>query len=137
DEPEWNLEDFTLDRDYPEARARLAAIINVEETDLRPFTRRGSKLIIYHGCDDPAIPPADTIAYYEAIRRQLGPTADDHVRLFMVPGMMHCAGGPGATQFDMLPHLERWVERGEAPERVLAVKPDSGEPPFSRPLCPW
>ena len=58
------------------------------------------------------------------------------VRLFMVPGMTHRAGGPGATSFDMQPELERWVERGEAPERVIAVKPGS-EASFSRPLCAW
>jgi feruloyl esterase len=55
----------------------------------------------------------------------------------MVPSMGHCAGGPGATSFDMQAVLERWVDHGEAPERVVAVKPDSGDPSLTHPLCVW
>ena len=137
DDPKWTVEDFDIDRDYRAARERIAPIINAEDPDISAFARRGGKLIMYQGWYDPAITPADTIRYYEEMRRRLGPDADDHVRLFMVPGMGHCAGGPGATQFDMQPVLENWVEQGEAPDRVIAVKPDSGNPPLSRPLCPW
>jgi len=137
DDPAWKVENFDIDRDYRAARQRIAPIINVESPDISAFARRGGKLIVYQGWYDPAITPADTIAYYEEMRRRLGSAADDHVRLFMVPGMGHCASGPGATQFDMQPALEKWVEQGEAPDRIIAVKPDSGNPPFSRPLCPW
>jgi feruloyl esterase len=136
DDPAWKIEDFKLDRDYPIGRERVAPIVDVSTADLSAFTRRGGKLIIYQGWDDPIIAAASTIDYYEAVRERIGSAADDHVRLFMVPGMGHCAGGPGATSFDMQPELEKWVERGEAPERVIAVKPDS-DPPFSRPLCAW
>lgn len=137
DDPAWKVENFDIDRDYRAARERVAPIINAESPDISEFARRGGKLILYQGWHDPAITPAETIAYYEEMRRRLGPTANDHARLFMVPGMGHCAGGPGATQFDMQPALEKWVERGEAPDRIIAVKPGSGNPPFSRPLCPW
>jgi hypothetical protein len=136
DDPAWKIEDFKLDRDYPVARERVAPIVDVTSPDISAFTRRGGKLIIYQGWDDPIISAASTIEYYEEVRKRIGPAAHDHVRLFMVPGMMHCAGGPGATSFDMQPELEKWVERGEAPERVIAVKPDSAEP-FSHPLCAW
>jgi len=137
DDPTWKVENFDIDRDYRAARERIAPIINAENPDISEFARRGGKLIVYQGWYDPAITPADTIAYFEEMRRRLGSAADDHVRLFMVPGMGHCAGGPGATQFDMQPALENWVSRGEAPDRIIAVKPDSGNPPSSRPLCPW
>ncbi len=136
DDPNWSVENFNLDRDYPLGRERVAPIVNVDTPDLSAFVRRGGKLIIYQGWNDPIITGADTIKYYEEVRRKIGASAGDHVRLFMVPGMTHCAGGPGATSFDMQPELEKWVERGKPPERVIAVKPDSKES-FSRPLCPW
>ena len=137
DDPNWKIEDFNLDRDYRVARARLAPILDPDDPDLSAFTRRGGKLIIYQGWDDPVVPPTNTIEYYESVRRRIGPAAARQVRLFMVPGMTHCAGGPGATSFDMQPVLEKWVERGEAPEKVVAVKPGSGDPPMSHPLCAW
>jgi pimeloyl-ACP methyl ester carboxylesterase len=136
DDPNWKVENFDIDRDYPLARERIAPIINADNPDLSAFARRGGKLIVYHGWYDPAISAAETVKYYEKVRHHLGSTADDHVRLFMVPGMGHCAGGPGATSFDMQPALEKWVEQGKAPERIVAAKPDS-DPAFTRPLCPW
>jgi feruloyl esterase len=136
DDPAWMVENFDLDRDYPAARAHIASVINADNADLRAFAQRGGKLIMYQGWNDPVITPRETIKFYEEVRQHLGAAADDHVRLFMVPGMGHCGGGPGATSFDMQPELERWVERGQAPERVIAVNPESAQP-FSRPLCVW
>ena len=137
DDPAWTIESFDLDRDYAVARERVAPVLNVESADLSAFTSRGGKLILYQGWDDAGIPAAETIGYYEDVLRHIGPLAASQVRLFMVPGMGHCAGGPGATAFDMVPVLERWVEHGEAPERVIAKKPDSGDPPLTHPLCAW
>jgi feruloyl esterase len=137
DDPQWKIANFDLNRDYPLARARIAPVINADNPDISAFTRRGGKLIIYQGWDDPAITAASTIKYYEDVRRHIGPKAAGQLRLFMVPGMMHCGGGPGATSFDMQAELENWIERGKAPERVIAVKPESGEPPLSHPLCSW
>lgn len=137
DDPTWKVQGFQLDRDYPVARTRTDPIIDIESPDLRAFAARGGKLIIYQGWGDPAITPEDTLGYYEAVRRRIGPRAAEQVRLFMVPGMGHCASGPGATSFDMQPALERWVERGEAPERIVAVKPGSEASPWTHPLCAW
>lgn len=137
DDPDWSIEDLDLDRDYAVARERVAPILNVEDPDLGAFIQNGGKLIMYQGWNDVAIPPAESIKYYEAVQNRNGQKAASHVRLFMVPGMGHCAGGAGATSFDMQPVLERWVEHNETPERVIAVKPDSGEPPLTRPLCVW
>lgn len=137
DDPEWKLELFKLDRDYPTALQRIAPTLNADSPDLLPFARRGGKLMMYQGWDDPVISASETLAYLDAVKGKLGTSADDSVRLFMVPGMGHCAGGPGATSFDLQPALERWVEQGQAPERVIASKPDESDAPFSRPLCPW
>jgi feruloyl esterase len=136
DDPNWKVETFDLDRDYPQAKARIGDVINAEDPDLRAFAKRGGKLIMYQGWADPAITPLETIGYLDAVRKA-SPSAARNVRLFMVPGMMHCAGGPGANVFDMQPALEAWVEKGLAPERIIATDAASGTPPASRPLCAW
>ena len=137
DDPSWKIQGFNIDRDYRVAQARLAPILDADNPDLRAFARAGGKLIIYQGWDDPIVPPTDTIKYYDAVRRRLGPEDAKQVRLFMVPGMMHCAGGPGATSFDMQPVIEKWVQRGVAPQEVIATKLGSGTPPMTHLLCVW
>ncbi len=136
DDPDWSDDDFDLDRDYAASSSRIQPVVDSGNPDISAFAARGGKLILYHGWSDPLIPGANTVRYYEAVLAQLGTQADSSVRLFMVPGMEHCGGGPGATAFDMIPHLEAWVERGEAPERVIAFARES-DSPFSRRLCAW
>lgn len=139
DNPLWLPLFFNLDSDYPVSHAGVEHIVDSGNPDISAFAQRGGKLIIYHGWNDALIPGANAVRYYEAARGYLGAALEDTARLFMVPGMGHCSGGAGATSFDMVPHLKAWVERGEAPERVIAVQPGSlGAPPtLSRPLCPW
>jgi feruloyl esterase len=74
---------------------------------------------------------------YEDVLKTMGSRANDVARLFMVPGMIHCGGGPGATSFDMLTVLERWVEQGVAPEQVPASRIADGKIIRTRPLCPY
>lgn len=135
DDPTFKIASYDFHRDYPAARARLGPSLNAS-TDLSAFARRGGKLIIYQGWADPAVTAGSTIQYVDEVQRKIGPQAAGHVRLFMAPGMGHCAGGPGPDSFDMQSALERWVEQGEAPERVVAEK-RGGPDPFSRPLCAW
>jgi feruloyl esterase len=67
-----------------------------------------------------------------------GPSqVQDNYRLFMVPGMGHCGGGDGTTNFDMLAALEQWVEQGKAPERITASHGTNGQSDRTRPLCPF
>lgn len=107
-------------------------------TDLNAFRSRGGKLILYHGMADAAFSALDTIAYYERLSTAM-PSVSDFSRLFLVPGMGHCSGGPGTDRFDMLTPLVAWVENGTAPARVEA---SSSTPGYfgvsarSRPLCP-
>ena len=130
--------------------ARTSHALDANDPDLKPFVARGGKLILYHGWNDPAISALNTIEYYEAMRAATGEKlADSSVRLYMVPGMQHCIGGPGATflgQFGTLTEqggaygaLERWVEAGTAPGRIVATK-WAGRPSkvvMTRPLCPY
>jgi hypothetical protein len=137
---------FATDAKYTESSVQFMTPPNA--TDLSPFKARGGKMIVYHGNSDPVFSVNDTINWYEGLNRNHAGKAADFARLFTVPGLNHCQGGPATEQFDMLTALVNWVEKGQAPESVLAtarpgVNPDvpagwqSNGKPRSRPLCPW
>jgi TonB family protein len=126
---------------------------NAIDPNLKPFAARGGKLIIYHGWSDAALPPQASVNYYNSVEEALGPGKPTlFMRLFMVPGMQHCGEGPGANSFgqfaaagdadhDLSLALERWVERGIAPDKLIATKfvddkPEKGVA-MTRPLCPY
>lgn len=107
---------------------------------LLPFIQQGRKLILYHGTSDPALPAARTVQFYQELSTLLHgrDKAAANVRLFLVPGMQHCSGGVGPDQFDTLSALEAWVERGKAPDAILArTKADTTIAPHELPLCPY
>jgi hypothetical protein len=145
-DPEWEIDRFDIDRDYAKAREIIGPLMDSDDPDLSAFTGSGGKLLLYHGWNDAAIPAGATIDYHAALRSTLGPVADAQIRLFMIPGMMHCGAGVGPTDFDLLGPMDRWVESGAAPERIVAKEYD---PPAlfapapgakvvrTRPLCPW
>jgi feruloyl esterase len=142
--PGWDFRTFDYDRDVPFADAKLGRILDAFDPDLTSFERRGGKLILYHGWSDPSISPLNTIDYYESVvsllrKQDRGQQAEQRaqafVRLFMVPGMLHCSGGPGPSRFDMLTALEDWKEQGRAPERVVASHATNGVTDRTRPLC--
>jgi hypothetical protein len=92
------------------------------DPDLRAFRDAGGKLMIYSGWGDWGVTPSQTLMYYDAVRRAMGgqEATDRFVRLFMVPGMSHCGGGPTPDTSEMLRQMVKWVEEGEAPESILA-----------------
>jgi feruloyl esterase len=106
---------------------------------------------MYHGFDDTRVAPADSINYYEhavaaiengknaksGARQDDGKRTQDLIRLFMVPGMAHCGGGPGPTTFDALSALEDWVERAVTPQRLIGSHLTDGAVTMTRPLCPY
>jgi hypothetical protein len=119
-----------------------------DATRLSAFKARGGKMIVYHGNSDPVFSVNDTINWYEGLDRNHGGRAADFARLFTVPGLNHCQGGPATEQFDMLTALVDWVEKGQAPQQVIAsarpgINPDvpaswvSNGKPRTRPLCPY
>lgn len=137
DDPTFSWKVLNLDRDLPRLKT-MTEILSPLDPDLRPFKKSGGKLIMYHGWSDPGISAAGTVAYYEQMVDVVGgqKSADDFARLFMVPGMHHCGGGPGPNTFDMLPALEAWVEKGVAPAQVVASRVTDGKTERTRPLCP-
>jgi feruloyl esterase len=116
---------------------------------LSTMQARGAKMIVYHGAGDPVFSALDTVSWYEQFNQRNGGHAERAVRLYLVPGMNHCRGGPATDQFDLLGPLINWVEHGQAPEAVTAHArgagnpvpnpevPASWAPDRSRPLCPF
>lgn len=107
-------------------------------TNLSVFAGRGGKQIFYHGMSDPWFSASDTVGYFERLMKDNGGAeqASNFSRLFLVPGMGHCSGGPGALdRFDLLGAIVDWVENGKAPQSVTAI--GAGSPSVSRPLCAY
>jgi hypothetical protein len=105
--------------------------------DLSAFRDLGGKLILWHGWSDAALTALASIDYYERAEA-LDPALRDYFRLFMMPGVMHCARGPGPDRVDWDQAIVDWVEQGVAPERVVASKRDAdGRTVLTRPLCPY
>jgi feruloyl esterase len=142
-DPKWDSHTFNFKTDPLLIDQKLAAALNATDPDLRPFKRRGGKLLHYHGYSDADIPPRSSINYYQRVTKTLGGRSqvDPFYRLFMVPGMGHCGGGPGANSFDMLPALQQWVEHGMPPAKVVATKYIDDDPKNgvvrTHPLCPY
>jgi feruloyl esterase len=137
---------LNFDTDVEYADQKAAPLLNSTNPDLRPFYGRGGKLIQYHGWGDAAISPQNSIDYYELVKSMMasypkGGTVDDFYRLFMVPGMGHCGGGIGATNFgsQLVPALDLWVEKGTAPEQFTGTGKVVGDPQkaLTRPICAY
>ncbi len=109
--------------------------------NLLPFIERGKKLILYHGTSDPALAATRTMKYYEDLAEAAEMSFGElqkNVRLFMVPGMHHCVGGPGPDFFDTLTALDNWVEGVAKPDAILAIHFAGNTPPAidrTMPLC--
>lgn len=107
-------------------------------TDLTQFKNRGGKLMIVHGVSDPVFSINDTISWWNQVNEANNGAAASFVRLFAVPGMNHCAGGPATDQYNAFGALVDWVEKGAAPERIVATAgPNTPWPGRTRPLCPY
>ena len=164
--PTFTYLNFNFDTDMQTLDSVLAPILNANSTDLSAFKGRGGKILAYHGWSDPLASPQDGINYYERLVAAQGGSTNSatkavqsYYRLFMVPGMYHCSGGPGPNAFgqpygtstiipgplkpdaghDVFRALQQWVEKGVAPQRVVATKysndDDTQSVQMTRPLC--
>jgi feruloyl esterase len=132
----WDYRRYDLSRSAADTKA-INALLSPNNPDLTAFAKRGGKLILAHGWSDPALNPQMTIDYFEAVRRR-DASASQYTRLFMMPGVLHCVGGTGCDTADWYSVITAWVERGVAPERVVARKLGAGGSAIrSRPLCAY
>jgi feruloyl esterase len=112
--------------------------VNASNADISEFVRRGGKLILSGGWNNALVPAGAVVDYYTRVGSTLGAGETRRsVRLYMVPGMIECNGGPGTDTFDMLGVVRRWVERGQAPAEVIASRVEHGKVVRTRPLCPY
>jgi tannase/feruloyl esterase len=154
DKAGWDYKTADLSQATKASDEKGAKVLNATDPDLSRFRNRGGKLIIYHGWDDPAISALNTIDYFHQVQTKMGAqNVESFLRVYMVPGMQHCGGGPGATSFEegvqarqdaehnMRLALEDWVEKDAAPSKIIASKyADSNpgsQPSMTRPLCPY
>ncbi len=135
-DPDWDYSTYDLDRAFSDSR-HVARLLNADDPDLSAFRDRGGKLLLWHGWSDTALSAYKSIDYYEEAEA-LDPGLRDYFRFFLMPGVLHCAGGPGPDQVDWFSAIADWVERGQAPDRIVASKQDAeGNTTRTRPLCPF
>jgi hypothetical protein len=132
---------FDFDKDTANLNKNTPLVSYSASTDISKFKARSGKIIWYHGVSDPGPPVHGTIAYYKALTARYGGLRETQAfaRLFLIPNMGHCRGGPSTDQFDMLTPLVAWVEQGKAPDEIIASGTRFNTPPTtrSRPLCPY
>jgi feruloyl esterase len=155
-DPKWNPLTADAEGALRESREKRAADLDATDPDLRKFSAHGGKLILYHGWNDQAISPRNTINYYKSVQEKMGDAnADSFLRLYMAPGVEHCAGGPGPSFFGqfglatakgspygLFDSLVNWVEKGLPEDNITATKYGPGEHGapqvlMTRPLCAY
>ena len=152
----WDWRKFDYDHDVSYADRKVAAV-NASSPDLSAFMARGGKIIMYSGWADPVGPPLDAINYYKQVEAVIGgrQKTQTFFRLFMVPGMAHCGGGPGPNFFggfgpvasppeikrepehDVMSALVQWVDRGVAPDQIVAAHVTGSNIDRTRPVCAY
>jgi len=130
--PDFDWHEWDLDKTLPFVDKQIG-YVDAVNPDLGKFKSSGGKLLITHGWSDTSITPETTLWYYDQVLNKMGKNQSDWLRLFMVPGMGHCGGGPGVNTFDSIGTLEKWVEKGLAPDQMMG----NGAQGLTRPLCPY
>ena len=140
--PEFDGNSVTPDlyeRLWDQSVEEFGIVIGTDNPDLSAFRDRGGKAIVWHGWADQLITAHGSIDYYRRVQARAGGAeeAAEFIRLFMAPGVSHCAGGAGPQPTGQLEALVAWVEEGRAPETILATRNDQNGVTRSRPLCPY
>jgi feruloyl esterase len=137
--PNWDYKMLNIEKDVPLFDKTIGPTMNSSDTNLKPFFDHGGKLLMYHGWADPGIPAGNSVEYYSNVVKGLGGEArtSNSIRLFMLPGVGHCAGGDGPSTADWLGTLDQWRDMGKSPDSILASHSTMGVVDKTRPLCPY
>ena len=137
-DPHWDWRTFDVDRDLAKAEEALRGILTALDADISTFVGHGGKLLMYHGWSDQDIAPLASVNFYKSATKAIGDArAASSLRLFMVPGMGHCQGGPGTDVFDKVAAVDQWVETGKKPQSIEAAHMTAGNVDRTRPLCAY
>jgi hypothetical protein len=135
--PQWDYKSYDYDKDLAASFKAGSDILDVPSEGLTKFVEKGGKLLLSHGWADGLIPAGNTAAFYRSMKSKMDPKKmDDSVRLFMLPGVGHCGGGDAPSVTDMLSAIDQWVEKGKAPQRILASNAPN-QKAMTRPICPY
>lgn len=134
-QPDYDYKNFDFDRDV-ELLDRWSRLADAKDSDLSAFRASGGKIIMTYGWADSILQPMMGVNYYEKAAAA-NEDVEDFFRLFMVPGMSHCAGGVGPDQMDAVSAIIDWVEKDKQPDTLIAKKIVGGETVRERPLCPY
>jgi hypothetical protein len=141
-DPEWDwraLDYSTFPEFFADTVEQVGPLMATDNPDLRAFRDGGGKLVLWHGWNDQLINAVGTVDYYDRVTDELGggyERTQEFARLFMAPGVMHCAGGNGPQPQGLFEAVVDWVEQDKAPEQILGRKPTEGGTQ-TRPLCPY
>jgi len=134
-QPDWDYSTYNFSHFAQDTRM-AASYLDATNANLDSFKSRKGKIILWHGWADPALPAQATVDYFRRVQAR-DPNAAGYCRLFMIPGCLHCGGGPGASDVDWLELIRNWVEDGHAPDRLIASKKEKGKVVMTRPLYPY
>lgn len=131
----WDFTSMDWDKVLKAAEDKLGPLLHVD-ADLTPFFARGGKMLFYIGWND-GLNPLQLADYISQVKNSSGANAADAIRMFAIPGMGHCGRGEGSDTFNRLSAMDNWVDKGQAPERMLAMKVVDGDILRSRPVCAY
>jgi feruloyl esterase len=133
----WSWKQFNFDTDPPQMAA-FAKVIDATNPDLSRLKSRGGKIIHYHGWADALVNPQMSVDYYESVLKKMGKRqTGQFYKLYMVPGMFHCAGGVGCDRADWFGPLVDWVEKGVVPNAIAGARAQQNATVMTRPHCPY
>jgi Tannase and feruloyl esterase len=138
-DPKWDYMSLNFDKDVDLMDKIDNGLLNATDPNLKAFFAHGGKLLMYHGWNDQLITPLNSVDYYKSVVSKMGGEKKvmDSFRLFMAPGMNHCAGGDGPSRIDVFAAIDDWVSKGKAPDMMLAEHLTENKVDRSRPLCPY
>ncbi len=133
--PSWDYSKYDFKNFFEETRY-ASSYLDATQTDYGDFKKHNGKMIMYHGWNDPALSAYATIQHYEEAMKK-DKDLQSYIRLFLIPGVLHCGGGTGPDNVDWVKQIQDWAENDKAPERMVFSKMKNGKTVMTRPVYPF